>query len=150
MFEKLKDKALADGVERFVVGAFITDGEGQVLLLQRSEGQHFGNFWEIPSGEVEEGESWHDALVREVREETGLEAVKIGAFVNSLDYRSGSGRLTRQHNFIVAVKAPAPVNHSAEHREFAWVVDAAQPAPLITPDMQHCIAEFLGMKEAAA
>ena len=53
------------------VGAVIKDGPGRLLLIKRGHEPGKG-LWSIPGGRVEAGESDADALVREVREETGL------------------------------------------------------------------------------
>src|SRR5574341_2195531 len=50
------------------VAAIIQNGEGQILLQRRSD----NSLWGLPGGSVEIGESVRDAIVREVREETGL------------------------------------------------------------------------------
>ena len=50
------------------VAAIIFNGEGRILLQQRSD----NGLWGLPGGSVEIGESVRDAIVREVREETGL------------------------------------------------------------------------------
>ena len=50
------------------VSAVIFDRRGRLLLQQRSDGGQ----WGLPGGSVEIGESVADAIVREVREETGL------------------------------------------------------------------------------
>jgi 8-oxo-dGTP pyrophosphatase MutT (NUDIX family) len=50
--------------------ACIRDTEGRILLLQRSDGD---NLWGFPGGAMEPGERIADTVVREVREETGLE-----------------------------------------------------------------------------
>ena len=50
------------------VSAVIFDRRGRLLLQQRSDGGQ----WGLPGGSVEIGESIADAVVREVREETGL------------------------------------------------------------------------------
>jgi ADP-ribose pyrophosphatase YjhB (NUDIX family) len=63
--ERDHDKAL--GV-RPSVSAVIFDGRHRLLLQQRSDGGQ----WGLPGGSVEIGESVADAVVREVREETGL------------------------------------------------------------------------------
>ncbi|MBI2002352.1 MAG: NUDIX domain-containing protein [candidate division NC10 bacterium] len=50
------------------VAAIISNGEGKILLQRRSD----NGLWGLPGGSVEIGESVRDAIVREVREETGL------------------------------------------------------------------------------
>jgi 8-oxo-dGTP diphosphatase len=56
------------------VGAIITDGDGRLLLIKRGHPPEAGR-WSIPGGRIEPGESDQQALVREVREETGLQVV---------------------------------------------------------------------------
>jgi ADP-ribose pyrophosphatase YjhB (NUDIX family) len=48
--------------------AIVQDGDGRILLQRRSD----NGLWGLPGGSVEIGESIRDAIVREVREETGL------------------------------------------------------------------------------
>ena len=50
------------------VAAVISNGEDRILLQRRSD----NGLWGLPGGSVEIGESVRDAIVREVREETGL------------------------------------------------------------------------------
>jgi ADP-ribose pyrophosphatase YjhB (NUDIX family) len=56
---------------RASVSAVILDRQGRLLLQQRSDGGQ----WGLPGGSVEIGESLRDAVIREVREETGLAVV---------------------------------------------------------------------------
>ncbi|MCD6026261.1 MAG: hypothetical protein K0R08_780 [Solimicrobium sp.] len=54
------------------VGVLInTDGE--ILMAQRPEGKPYAGYWEFPGGKVEPGEGILPALVREFREELGIE-----------------------------------------------------------------------------
>ncbi len=53
------------------VGAVVVH-EGRLLLVQRGRGAALGK-WAPPGGRVEFGETLADAVVREVREETGIE-----------------------------------------------------------------------------
>jgi 8-oxo-dGTP diphosphatase len=55
-----------------VAAAVLVRGDGQVLLAQRPAGKAYAGYWEFPGGKVEAGESTHDALVRELREELGI------------------------------------------------------------------------------
>lgn len=68
-FEAARER-VASGLE-WGVGALVTDGAGRVLLV------HEDGRWLLPGGEVEPDETLEEALVREVREETGL-AVAVG------------------------------------------------------------------------
>jgi len=56
-----------------VVAAALFDAHGRVLIAQRPEGKHMAGWWEFPGGKVAPGESDRDALVRELREELGVE-----------------------------------------------------------------------------
>lgn len=58
---------------RLVVAAAVRRGS-RILLARRLAGRHFEGLWEFPGGGVQEGESPPAALVRELREELGVEA----------------------------------------------------------------------------
>jgi ADP-ribose pyrophosphatase YjhB (NUDIX family) len=60
----------------------IKDGSGRLLLIKRGHEPGKG-LWSIPGGRVETGESDADALIREVREETGL-TVTQGRLIGSV------------------------------------------------------------------
>ena len=51
----------------------LIDPDGRVLLAQRPEGKSLAGLWEFPGGKVELGESPEAALIRELREELGIE-----------------------------------------------------------------------------
>lgn len=56
-----------------VAAAALIDEQGRVLLAQRPEGKAMAGMWEFPGGKVEVGELPEIALVRELREELGIE-----------------------------------------------------------------------------
>jgi 8-oxo-dGTP diphosphatase len=56
-----------------VVAAALVDAEGRVLLQQRSPDREMAGLWEFPGGKVESGERPEIALIRELREELGIE-----------------------------------------------------------------------------
>lgn len=54
------------------VAAVIHDADGRVLVLQTTAGH-----WSLPAGAIDPGETAREAVVRETREETGLEVVPV-------------------------------------------------------------------------
>lgn len=58
---------------------------GRLLLVQRADGGTGGGRWAVPGGRVEAGERVRDAVVRELREETGLRG-RCGDFVGWVEW----------------------------------------------------------------
>lgn len=113
-------QARGEGISRYTVGCIVERSRGQILLLKRTSGDFMGGMYEIPGGLVETGESLSDALRRETLEETGLKVTDIRHYEGHFDYNSGSGRKTRQFNFLASVGS-GRVKISNEHEDYAWV-----------------------------
>ena len=56
-----------------VAAVALIDRDGRILLAKRREEKFLGGLWEFPGGKLEPGETPEDALVRELREELGIE-----------------------------------------------------------------------------
>jgi 8-oxo-dGTP diphosphatase len=56
-----------------VVAAALIDADGRVLLAQRPKGKRLEGLWEFPGGKIDANERPEDALIRELREELGIE-----------------------------------------------------------------------------
>ena len=82
------------------VGAVITDG-GQILLIRRGHEPEAGR-WSLPGGRIEAGETDQQALVREVREETGLE-VTPGRLIGAVDRPRPDGRVLVIRDYAATV-----------------------------------------------
>ncbi|GHF70524.1 hypothetical protein GCM10010218_59720 [Streptomyces mashuensis] len=124
LLDDLLHTAARDGIEKTVVGAVITDPDNKMLLLHRPAGDYLGGLWELPSGGVKPGESLTEALRREVAEETGLTVTEVGTYLGDFDYRSSSGRSTRQFNFATAVTGQTV--KLTEHDAHLWAGDGQQ------------------------
>lgn len=73
---------------------------GQVLLVQRADYGH----WSLPGGLVEAGEHLEKAALRELIEETGVEAENlIFSHLHEIIDRDADGRL--RHHYVIAVYA---------------------------------------------
>lgn len=56
-----------------VVAVALVDADGRVLLAQRPEGKSMAGMWEFPGGKIEPNELPEKAIIREIREELGVD-----------------------------------------------------------------------------
>lgn len=56
-----------------VVACALVDADNRILVTQRPEGKQLAGLWEFPGGKLEPGERPETALIRELREELGIE-----------------------------------------------------------------------------
>lgn len=73
----------ADGKKLLLVAAVaLIDADTRVLLARRPEGKALAGLWEFPGGKVAQGETPEAALIRELREELGIDVTAscLGAF----------------------------------------------------------------------
>ncbi|GII83793.1 NUDIX hydrolase [Sphaerisporangium siamense] len=126
------------------VNAFVFDDEGRLLLARHSEQ---GDVWSAPGGIVEPDEPPAEAVVRETREEVGLD-VRIRGLIGA--YGGPGFRTTYPNGDQVAhvitvygctAEGGTPVPDGVEIAEVRWVTEpeaAALPTPswlpLVLPD----------------
>ncbi len=79
--------------------------------------------WSLPKGHLEEGETPHEAAIREVMEETGL-AGEIHGDLGVIDFWFQQDRTTIHktvHHFLILSKGGQLVGQEGEVDEIAWV-----------------------------
>lgn len=117
------------------VGAVALDA-GRILLIRRGHGPAAGT-WSLPGGRVEPGETLHDAVVREVREEAGLEVV-VDRF---LGYVERLGDDPEPHHFVILDFVVTVADRSAmpcaggDAAEAAWIPLADLPEYRLAPGL---------------
>jgi mutator protein MutT len=67
------------------VAAALVFRDGKLLITQRYAKAHLGGLWEFPGGKREPDETFEQCLVRELREELGIE-VAVGGLVESITH----------------------------------------------------------------
>ena len=87
------------------VGAIITDAAGRLLLIKRGHEPGRG-LWSGPGGRVEPGETDEQAVIREVREETGL-AVRPGRLIGAVRRTAPGGAVLDIRDYAAAVTGGA-------------------------------------------
>ena len=136
---KLKDllKEVDFGKPPRKVGGVAIVSEGQILLVKRSEDAgKYPNFWSVPSGGVEAGETFREGAARELQEETMLDfnpqkLVYLGTI------KDGKyNRISKIYKAEMDGKPKPTLDH--EHSEFGYYDVKSLPHP-IEEKMKHIL-----------
>lgn len=99
-----------------VAAGVILDQQGNVLLAQRPEGKPWAGWWEFPGGKIEQGETPHQALIRELKEELGIDVDKTYPWVSFVyEYPKNKVELS-----FLKVYAWSGEIRGMENQAFAW------------------------------
>lgn len=145
-FDYLLEKAKEEKIEKNVVGSVIVNRQGKILIMSRKLDDFMGGIDELPSGNMEIGEDIPTALAREVKEETNCELNEILYYIDSFDYKSGSGKNARQYNFAIKVKETDNIVLT-EHESYSWqTVEEIINNPKITHEVKNTIKRYNDIK----
>lgn len=99
--------------ERTAVRVVVQDGGGRILLFRTRDvtDPALGDWWELPGGGIDPGETYLEAALRELREETGIiaggEQVGPPTWRRTASFRYRHGRRL-QHEVVVRVALVGP------------------------------------------
>jgi mutator protein MutT len=97
--------------------AVIWNESGQILIDKRKPGGAMGGLWEFAGGKIEHGETIADCIVREIREELGIE-IAVGEHLISIEHTYPAFQITLiVHNCQHISGIPQPI----ECDEIRWV-----------------------------
>jgi 8-oxo-dGTP diphosphatase len=112
-----------------VVAGILRDGEGSVLITERLEDGPLHGLWEFPGGKIDPDEEPAAALVRELREEIGVEVTALAELVRvEHEYPD---RHVAIHFFLIDSWRGNP--ESREGQRLKWVPPAGLAAENLLP-----------------
>ena len=112
-------------------GGVVLDGDGRVVLVHRPKYDD----WSLPKGKLAAGESFEEAAVREVEEETGLRCRLIRE-LPSVEYLDPKGRSKTVRYWLMEVEADTGFVPSDEVDELR-TLPREEALSLLTYDRDH-------------
>lgn len=124
-----------------VVAGFLRKGN-QILVGQRPENHSLAGLWEFPGGKIESTESPEQALVRELREELGIEA-EVGELKLAASHSYGEVNILILFYEILFWKGEPKAKH---HLKLDWISPRElfdRPIPEANMRMKERLLEIL-------
>ena len=154
---KDRSEPLLPGEYVMTVGIWIQNDAGEIFLTKRSpEKRYMPNKWENPAGHVQAGEDCTDAILREVKEETGLTVDKDRmTFLGGSQSEYGFGRdYGVRMNFDISVIELQPGETCdakwVSREEFWRMAETEEIASSVIDHMQDYMdnfRKFIGQEE---
>jgi mutator protein MutT len=122
------------------------NGTNSVLLIKRAKDDHWPNHWELPRGKCDKphGEDVKHCVVREIKEETGLDVIPIELIDTFVYYAIQGTRKTTSYNYLCQMTKPdQQVKISKEHQAAQWITELGIAELLLHPDQKKTLAKVL-------
>ena len=125
-------------LQRVTVSGFICE-KGKVLILKRGEQETFlPGFWELPGGKLEFGEDPVQGVLREVKEEAGIDCQVVGIHHawSAVDLYKGQDTHFVEICFILKMCPGQKVKIGSGMADSAWIKKAEIGNYKMSPEMQ--------------
>lgn len=125
-----------------VVSCFV-EHNGKILLLHRAAHKPQGGTWCVPAGKVDEGEDLHTAMLRELREETGIIPPD-----GKLDYFRETFVRYKEYDYpyhmyvLKLTQEPSVTIDTSDHVAYQWVTPEEALKVHLIEDEDVCIKLF--------
>jgi 8-oxo-dGTP diphosphatase len=133
--DRIPSGPMHDDEVRAAGGLIVRDGEVAVVHRPKYDD------WSLPKGKLDPGESWEEAAVREVHEETGIRA-RIVAELAPSRYRDRKGRPKTVRWYRMDVEDEGAFEPDDEVDELRWLAPEAARA-LVDYDHDRALLETL-------
>lgn len=121
-------------------GALVADDAGRLLLVRRAH-EPFLGYWDIPGGFCDPYEHPADAAVRELREETGLEAETTELIGIWIDSYGDTSQATLNVYYAARVTGGREQPDPAEVSELRWFDPGDLPREIAFPDHEQAVLD---------
>jgi 8-oxo-dGTP diphosphatase len=121
------------------VGAVIKDDQGRLLLIKRGHEPGAG-LWSLPGGRIEPGETDAEALVREMREETGLD-VQAGPLLGSVRRPAPGGNVLDIRDYGATITG-GTLRAGDDAAEARWVASGDLAGLPITEGLVEALTDW--------
>jgi 8-oxo-dGTP diphosphatase len=133
-------------------GCFL-EHAGKILLLRRAQQKPWGGYWGLPGGKAETGETPHEAMKRELWEETGIVHQVSASDAAGVIYVSFEpNQLIAFHMFRLALTySPTSIPlRETEHSAWQWYAPLeAVTLPDLFPHTAECIEYVYRLRQGA-
>lgn len=151
--KSLKELILENEIRHYVDGILINKDTGEILLLQRAGYlKLFGGKWGFIGGSIENSDkSAKDALIREIKEETGIElsfneknSIKSFGKQEHLGGPNDDIVVSDTEYFIIELETKPEIKLSREHSRYKWFDKESikEKQGKCIPDVFHYIQKY--------
>jgi mutator protein MutT len=124
--------------EKIVVTAAIIRQDEKILITERPKGTHLEGLWEFPGGKKEADESLEECIIREIREELGVQ-IAPNRLLLTVTHEYAS-KIVELHTFLCTLVNGSPT--PLEGQGMRWV-DTEELSLYKFPPPDQKIIEFL-------